>query len=94
MADGTDTDTFIPAGKAIAAVVVNLAARRDLMRDLKGSVVLLDAKRRQDDFKSLEVKRGRELITKGLGLIQTNGCPEEAIQYLRDTLAAISGSTA
>ena len=93
MDDGTNSNSFVPVGRP-AGVVINLAARAKAYRELRASVALLESTRRQDDFKAMEAKRGRELITKGIGIIQTNASPEEAIQFLKDTLAAISGSSA
>jgi hypothetical protein len=85
--------SFIPVGAATNKVVIDLASRRKpiespTMRMLKASVADLDGKERR----RLEVERAKALITKGLNILQDNASPEEAIQYMRNTLAAISGA--
>jgi hypothetical protein len=76
------SDTFAHVGKAAVDVVVDLVARRGfLMADLEESNRLLS------------VQAGRAKVTEGLALIRDNSSPEEAIKFLRETLAAIDGSS-
>lgn len=84
----TDHSPFKQIGEA-AANIVDIAQRRMLMRQLEGSVALLD---RKAEAKRMEVDRGKALIMKGLDLIRQNDSPDAAIQHLRDTLAAIGGT--
>lgn len=88
MDDGTNANSFVHVGKP-SAVVINLAARAKAWRELRASAAKIDP----DWANLMEVERGKSMITKGIEFIQKNASPEEAIQYLKDTLAAISGSS-
>jgi len=76
------SDTFAHVGNVAAEVVVDLVARRGfLMTALEESNRLLSA------------QAGRAKVTEGLAMIRDNSSPEEAIKFLRETLAAIDGSS-
>lgn len=95
MADGSNSNSFVHVGRPACGIVIDLAARRNLWRALKGTVALLDDKPDpKTEARRLEVERGKALITKGIGLIQMNASPQDAIEFMRSTLAAIDGSTA
>jgi hypothetical protein len=72
-------DTFAHVGNVAAEVVADLVARRGLMTALEESNRLLS------------VQAGRAKVTEGLAMIRDNSSPEEAIKYLKEVLAAISG---
>lgn len=89
--------TFVPVGKVAASVVIHLDARRQLTRALKGSIEIETrnaeerARRADAENREYEIARGKKLIMEGLRLIQTYDSPQAAIDYLKSTLAAISG---
>ncbi len=98
MDDGTNNNSFVPVSGPASAVVIDLAARTGLTRALKESVALETrkaAQRAERDAlnKHLWAQQGRDQITAGIRKIQVYESPEVAIQYLKDTLAAISGSS-
>lgn len=97
--------SFVPLGSATTKVVVDLAERRpsaraqlraQLIRDLKGSVTLLDAQKPDKDAararaRAFNCDAAKATITKAIGDLRDNSSPQEAIDFLADTLAAIGG---
>lgn len=99
MDDGTNSNSFVHVGRPATAIVIDLAARTGLARALKDSVALETRKAAERAEKEaanrhLYAQQGRDQITAGIHKVQVYESPEAAVQYLRDTLAAISGSTA
>ena len=96
------SETFIPVGAVSGKVVVDLASRRpsargQLIRDLKASVILLDAQKADQDVarataRAFNCDAAKATITKALGDLRDNSSPQEAIDFLADTLAAIRRS--
>lgn len=89
------SESFTPVGQAANKVVIDLAARRQLVAALKGSVAMLDAQAEQ----AAQIARARAFncdvakrtITKAISDLRDNSSADEAIEFLKDTLMAIGG---
>jgi hypothetical protein len=69
---------------------LQVAARRQLMSQLKGTVQLLNEKEEQE-ARRLDCERAKAVITHQLAKIRENSSPDAAIQFLEETLAAVKG---
>ena len=82
----------IPVDKAVRKVVAELKpkAPNNLLRSqLKNSLCEMGDEAVWQEYRRLEVVRGKNKITEGLNLIRDNESADAAILHLRETLAAL-----